>query len=135
MATLKDPVNKEIRNMPRQKEDASVAENTPLKAKLGSYGVHCRAFVTKKQNYCGKPTVLGKSVCAGHGGLSTGPRTTEGKARIAEAKTVHGRETRALRILRSQISHELRRLEEIMYKQGLIHGPRTRGRKPSLWAR
>ncbi len=72
-------------------------------------------------------------MCRGHGGLSTGPRTTEGKARIAAAKTVHGRETRALRILRSQISHELRQLEEIMYKQGLIHGPRTRGRKPTLW--
>jgi hypothetical protein len=74
--------------MPRQKEGAPLAENTPLKAKRGSYGMYCRAFVTNKQNYCDKPTVLGKSVCRGHGGLSTGPRTAEGKARIAAAKTI-----------------------------------------------
>jgi hypothetical protein len=32
-----------------------------------------------------------------HGGLSTGPKTPEGRARCAAAKTVHGRETRAIR--------------------------------------
>lgn len=94
----------------------------------------CIAFIKRRGACCNHPTVPGSTKCRGHGGLSTGPRTTEGKAQIAAAKTVHGRETRALRILRSQISHELRRIEDEMYAQGLIHGPRIRGRKPALWA-
>jgi hypothetical protein len=93
----------------------------------------CNAFLSRTRHMCGKPSVLGKTKCPGHGGLSTGPRTEEGLQRLAAAKTVHGRETRALRALRSQISHELRQLEEVLYAEGLIHGPRTRGRKPSLW--
>ena len=31
-----------------------------------------------------------KSRCWAHGGKSTGPRTPEGRARIAESKTKHG---------------------------------------------
>ena len=93
----------------------------------------CTAFLKSQARLCGKPVVEGKTKCRGHGGLSTGPRTQEGLAKLAALKTVHGRETRALRILRSQICHDLRQLEEKMYAEGLIHGPRTRGRKPSLW--
>ena len=93
----------------------------------------CTAYLKAKEQPCGKPVVPGKTKCLGHGGMSTGPRTTEGLAKLAALKTVHGRETRALRILRSQICHDLRQLEEKMYAEGLIHGPRTRGRKPSLW--
>lgn len=93
----------------------------------------CQAFLKKENRYCGNPVIPMQRVCAGHGGLSTGPKTKEGLAKIAALKTIHGRETRALRVLRSQISHDLRRLEEEMYAEGLIHGPRTRGRKPMLW--
>jgi hypothetical protein len=93
----------------------------------------CTAHLKDQAEPCGKPVVPGKTKCRGHGGLSTGPRTTEGLAKLAALKTVHGRETRAIRILRSQICHDLRQLEEQMYAEGLIHGPRTRGRKPSLW--
>ena len=90
----------------------------------------CQAFLKREGRYCGNPVVPKQRVCAGHGGLSTGPKTKEGLAKIAALKTIHGRETRTLRALRSQISHDLRRLEEEMYAEGLIHGPRTRGRKP-----
>lgn len=96
---------------------------------------YCGAFIKRTGQYCGKPASPSSSMCRGHGGLSTGPRTEEGKARIATAKTIHGRETRALRRLRSQICHDLRRVEDAMFAEGLIHGPRTRGRKPTLWAR
>ncbi len=78
--------------------------------------------------------VHGKTKCPGHGGLSTGPRTADGKARIAAAKTIHSRETRIKRLQRSQISFELRLIEEQMFSEGMIQGPRTRGRKPTLWA-
>ena len=37
----------------------------------------------------------GKTKCRTHGGLSTGPRTDEGKLRCAQAKTKHGNDTRA----------------------------------------
>jgi hypothetical protein len=94
----------------------------------------CEAFLKRNGQYCGRLNEMGASKCRGHGGLSTGPRTSEGKARIAAAKTIHGRETRALRQLRSQICHDLRRVEDAMFAEGLIHGPRTRGRKPTLWA-
>ncbi len=93
----------------------------------------CTAHLKDQAGPCGKPVVPGKTKCRGHGGLSTGPRTTEELAKLATLKTVHGRETRALRILRSRICHDLRQLEDRMYAEGLIHGPRTRGRKPSLW--
>lgn len=93
----------------------------------------CSAFIRRLGKHCNRPAVPGSSKCRGHGGLSTGPRTEEGRARIAAAKTIHGRETRALRQLRSQICRDLRRVEDAMFAEGLIHGPRTRGRKPTLW--
>ena len=63
----------------------------------------CTAFLKSQARLCGKPVVEGKTKCRGHGGLSSGPRTKEGLQRLAAAKTVHGMETRALRILRSQL--------------------------------
>ena len=91
----------------------------------------CNAYIKKNSAACGRGAVVNSSKCRRHGGQSTGPRTEEGNARIAAAKTVHGRETRALRQLRSEISAELRRIEDQMFAEGLIPGPRTRGRKPT----
>jgi hypothetical protein len=93
----------------------------------------CQAFLKKENRYCGNPVVPKQRVCTGHGGLSTGPKTKKGLAKIAALKTIHGQETRVLRALRSKISHDLRKLEEQMYAEGLIHGPRIRGRKPSAF--
>ena len=56
----------------------------------------------------------GKAVCLAHGGASTGPRTAAGRARCAEAKTVHGWETRAQREVRAEKLKELRELEQWM---------------------
>ena len=50
----------------------------------------CNAFLSRTRHMCGKPSVLGKTKCRGHGGFSTGPRTEEGLQRLAAAKTVHG---------------------------------------------
>jgi hypothetical protein len=66
-----------------------------------------------------------------HGGASTGPITEAGRQRCAEAKTVHGRETRAIRTERSQASARLSVLEQVGFEIGLMTGSRTRGRKPS----
>ncbi len=122
--------------MPRQKAVSPLAQNLPNEDKSDANGRRCQAFITRKQSSCGKPTVPGKKVCTGHGGLSTGPRTSEGLERLAARMRVHGRETRAIRRWRSQISYQLRQKEEELYAIGLIHGPRLRGRKPGwgAWA-
>ena len=64
-----------------------------------------------------------------------GPQSVEGRKRCAQARTVHGRETRAIRQLRSLISHQLRCKEAEMFDAGYLFGPRTRGRKPALYRR
>ena len=51
---------------------------------------------------------IGANICRIHGGKSTGPITDAGKWRCAEAKTVHGRETWAIRAKRRQKMAELR---------------------------
>ena len=43
-----------------------------------------------------------------HGGKSTGPATLNGKSRCAEAKTIHGRETRVIRTVRAKKLAELK---------------------------
>jgi hypothetical protein len=122
-----------LRNTPGSFHGDPLAEKQTANAPVKASQDLCRAYLKKKSQCCGKPVVPNQSVCAGHGGLSTGPKTKEGIAKIADLKTIHGGETRALRALRSQISHELRQLEEVLYAEGMIRGPRTRGRKPSLW--
>ena len=67
---------------------------------------------TKRQ--CGSPAMRGKRVCRIHGGKSTGPKTRAGKQRCAEAKTVHGRESRAIRARRSAKLAELRLLAKVL---------------------
>ena len=64
-----------------------------------------------------------------------GPQSAEGRQRCAQAKTVHGRETRAIRDLRSLISYQLRCKEDEMFEAGYLSGPRMRGRKPALYRR
>jgi hypothetical protein len=53
----------------------------------------------------------------------------DGRARIAAARTVHGRETKATREERSAASAKLSRLEDAMRVLGMTFAPRTRGRK------
>ena len=43
---------------------------------------------------CQKPPLKGKKRCRLHGGASTGPRTAQGRARIAEAHYKHGRRSK-----------------------------------------
>ena len=76
----------------------------------------------------------GKAVCRTHGGLSTGPNTEAGRLRCAEAKTIHGRESRETRNERSLASARLAVLESIGFDIGLLKGTRTRGRRPDRMA-
>ena len=68
----------------------------------------CQALSKRSKQQCKKAASKGKRVCMFHGGKSTGPITSLGKERCAEAKTIHGRETRAIRTLRAEKLAELK---------------------------
>ena len=71
-----------------------------------------------------------RNKCAQHGGLSTGPKTPDGRQRCAQARTTHGRDTTTMRTERSLASARLAVLESVGFGLGLMTGTRTRGRKP-----
>jgi hypothetical protein len=73
------------------------------------------------------------SKCKWHGGRSTGPKTAQGRQRCAEAKTIHGNETRSKRAERSGKSAELHELVDLGNAIGLFSCKvALRGRKPSM---
>jgi hypothetical protein len=59
-----------------------------------------------------------------------GPRTAEGKQRIAQAQLKHGAYSKAGLEAKHAESIHLRQLEDIAVLIGMIQGPRTRGCKP-----
>ncbi|MFM6991601.1 MAG: HGGxSTG domain-containing protein [Rhodoferax sp.] len=91
----------------------------------------CQAQSKRTKQQCRAPASKGMTKCRFHGGVSTGPKTTDGRARCAAAKTVHGFETRKTRTERAEGMRRLRNLEELGHLLDIISGPRTRGRKPT----
>ena len=92
----------------------------------------CKAMSKRTRVRCRAPAIKGKAVCRFHGGKSTGPKTKAGRARIAAAHTVHGRETRQKRADTSAALAELHQLEQLGFTCGLYPEgtERMRGRKP-----
>ena len=68
----------------------------------------CQALSKRSKLQCKKAALTAKRVCMFHGGKSTGPGTSDGRERRAEAKTVHGYETRASREYRTKKFREMR---------------------------
>ncbi len=93
----------------------------------------CQAKSKRSGSQCKKPALAGKSVCDFHGGRSTGPRTEEGRQRIADAKTTLANEGRATRKKRSETSAHMRELEDVAWALNMMTGARTRGRKPTAY--
>ncbi|MFZ4744942.1 MAG: HGGxSTG domain-containing protein [Limnohabitans sp.] len=91
----------------------------------------CQATSKRTGQQCKAPALKGKHVCRFHGGMSTGPKTPEGRQRCSKAKTVHGRETASLRNERSLASARLATLEAIGRTLKMIPGFQTVGRKPN----
>lgn len=95
----------------------------------------CKAQSSRTKLQCAKPALKGKVVCQFHGGLSTGPRSKEGKDRIRAARFKHGQETKEAKAERSAKSVMFRYLTDIgnhcdiFYKQ-----LKTRGRPPLGYA-
>lgn len=93
--------------------------------------LRCTAKSSRTGVQCGRPALKSSKTqkCQFHGGRSTGPKTADGKARIAAAHTVHGQETNTARTERSAGSARLSRIEDAMYLLEMTAAPRTRGRK------
>ena len=90
-------------------------------------GQRCGAK-TRPGHLCKKAAMKGRDRCRNHGGASTGPRTEEGRARIAAAQTTHGRLTKEKRAeakrnaeVGRQIRAELTEIEAWALDQGLIN--------------
>ena len=82
-------------------------------------GQRCGAK-TRKGAPCQRPAYKRNGRCSLHGGLSTGPRTAEGKARIASAHFVHGKRSKKFVEARKRLWAELRRVEREMRADGII---------------
>ena len=75
----------------------------------------CQAKAKHSQQQCRKAAMRGKRVCRVHGGKSTGPVTEDGRKRCANAKTMHGYETRTARQYRTKKFREMKALFDSMY--------------------
>ena len=69
---------------------------------------------------CQNPAIKKRSRCKLHGGKSTGPRTAEGKARVAAAHTKHGRRSKAHVEKIKYINAELRLITYELKRDGFI---------------
>ena len=85
----------------------------------------CKAQSKRTKQQCRSPAMRNKEVCRIHGGLSTGPRTAEGRRKCAAAKTIHGQDTRQKRADSSAKLRELYMLEQLGRKLGFITGSRV----------
>ena len=75
---------------------------------------------TKTGKPCQKHPIAARTRCGLHGGLSTGPKTPEGKAACVAAHWKHGRRSKAFVEARKQVWSELRRIEREMQALGII---------------
>lgn len=93
--------------------------------------LRCTAHSSRTGEQCARPALKTSRTqkCQFHGGRGSGPKTAEGKALIAAARTIHGQETGAIRSQRSSASARLSQLEDAMHVLGLTDAPRIRGRK------
>ena len=94
-----------------------------------------KSSYTKKQ--CKRPaSKLSKtSKCSRHGGLSTGPKTKEGKDRIRAAHLKHGQEAKEAKAELSAKSLMFKYLLDLGNHVGLFYKQlKTRGRPPSGYA-
>jgi hypothetical protein len=93
--------------------------------------LRCTAKSVRSGKQCAKPAMKSSRTqkCSHHGGWATGPKTADGRQRVAHANTKHGGSSKVARLQLSTASAELSRLEDAMHVLGMTTAPRTRGRK------
>ena len=92
----------------------------------------CTAQSSRTKLQCGRPALTTSKTqkCQFHGGRKSGPKTEEGRSRIAAAHYKHGESSKAARAEYSKSSATLSQLEDAMHILKMTTAPRTRGRKP-----
>ena len=73
---------------------------------------------TRSGGQCQCPAMKGKARCRIHGGLSTGPRTNDGKEKARQAVLKHGHYTKAAIENRQRIVREIADIEAWTRAQG-----------------
>ena len=73
---------------------------------------------TRSGGQCQCPAMKGKDRCRIHGGLSTGPRTTDGKEKVRQAVLKHGYYTKVAIENRRRIVEEIADIEAWARGQG-----------------
>ena len=92
----------------------------------------CKAQSSRTKLQCSKPALKDKAVCGHHGGLSTGPKTKEGKDRIRAAHFKHGEETLEAKAERNEKSVMFRYLTDLCNHCNMFYRQiKNLGRPPS----
>ena len=90
----------------------------------------CQATSKQTKLQCGRAALPGKSKCRFHGGLSTGPKTAEGRRKCAAVRTIHGDETYEARRGRVEAMTRIRLLADLGVLGGFLQR-RVPGRRPN----
>ena len=90
----------------------------------------CQAMSKRTGKQCGAPADRHSktSKCKWHGGRSTGPKTEQGRAKCAEARTIHGNSTQEKRKQNAVSATKLLLLRDLGNRLGLF------GDQPTGWA-
>ena len=80
----------------------------------------CQAKSKRTKQQCRSPAIRGKRVLPNSRWEINGPRTQQGRNLCGAAKTLHGRETRAIRAKRQQALAELKLLERMGKGVGIM---------------
>jgi hypothetical protein len=89
----------------------------------------CQATSKQTKLQCGRAALPGKSKCRFHGGLSTGPKTAEGRRKCAAVRTLHGQETLEAKRGRVEAMMRIRVLADLGVAGGFLT-KRISGRRP-----
>ena len=93
----------------------------------------CQAMSKRTRLQCGAPAEKGNRLCRFHGSRSAGPKTEAGKIRSATASITSGEYTRSALLQNDRQKALVRVLEDSIFILDMATGPRTRGRKPTLY--
>ena len=95
--------------------------------------LRCIAMSGRSGLQCAKPAMKSSRTqkCSHHGGRASGPKTAEGRQRIAQANTKHGESTKAARHEHSKASANISMLEDCLHILGMTTEKRLQGRKAS----
>ncbi len=133
------PAKAEVDKNEPPKQGANMIQN-PEKYLITAGGKiccrRCKAQSSRTKLQCAKPALKGKVVCQFHGGLSTGPKTKEGKQRIQAAHLKHGNETLEAKAERNEKNVMFKYLLDLGNHVGLFYTQlKIQGRPPPGYVR